>query len=74
MPALAICQAASEPARPPPITWTVSVWGVVEIMRAGLARFRAQAHRFGSESKTRQTKAGNDNARSEAGVIRSSGG
>ena len=42
-PALATCQAASEPARPPPITWTVSVWGVEEIMRAELARFR-QAH------------------------------
>src|SRR5512147_1263901 len=42
MPALASCQAASEPARPPPITWTVSVWGVAEIMRAGLARFRAK--------------------------------
>ena len=39
---LAICQAASEPARPPPMTWTVSVWGVEEIMRAGLARFHAK--------------------------------
>ena len=41
-PVLATCQAASEPARPPPMIWTVSVWGVEEIMRAGLARFQLQ--------------------------------
>src|SRR4029453_17556424 len=40
-PPLATCQAASEPARPPPTTWTVSV-RVEEFMRAALARFRAK--------------------------------
>src|SRR4051794_475720 len=38
-PALAICQAASEPARPAPITCTVSIEDLAAVMAHGLARF-----------------------------------
>ena len=42
MPALATCQAASEPARPAPTIWTGSEEDLVPVMATEVARFRAQ--------------------------------
>src|SRR5437868_12036869 len=66
IPALATCQAASEPARPAPTIWTVSDDDLVPVMGTGVALFDAQWN------APWPTCVEYDNARSEAGVIRSS--